>query len=99
MFFFDTLVIDKAKQYRKLDPFLWSLIPLAYMLFALLNGLVLKWPIPGAKDSPFAYFFINVNKYGWAFVGKWVVIIFIAYLLAGYVLYGIKNIKRKSAVS
>ena len=64
------------------------------MLFALLNGLVLKWPIPGAKDSPFAYFFINVNKYGWAFVGKWVVIIFIAYLLAGYVLYGIKNIKR-----
>ena len=96
MFFFDTLVIDKAKQYRKLDPFLWTLIPLAYMLFALLNGLILKWPIPGAKDSPFAYFFINVNKYGWAFVGKWVVIIFIAYLLAGYVLYGIKkNIKRK----
>ena len=99
MFFFDTLVVDKAKQYRKLDPFLWTLIPLAYMLFALLNGLVLKWPIPGAKDSPFAYFFINVNKFGWAFVGKWVVIIFIAYLLAGYVLYGIKNIKRKSAVS
>ena len=82
MFFFDTLVIDKAKQYRKLDPFFWTLIPLAYMLFALL-----------------AYFFINVNKYGCAFVGKWVVIIFIAYLLAGYVLYGIKNIKRKSAVS
>ena len=62
MFFFDTLVIDKAKQYRKFDPFLWTLIPLAYMLFALLNGLVLKWPIPCAKDSPFAYFFINVNK-------------------------------------
>ena len=99
MFFFDTLVIDKAKQYRKFDPFLWTSIPLAYMLFALLNGLVLKWPIPGAKDSPFAYFFINVNKYGWAFVGKWVVIIFIAYLLAGYVLYGMKNIKRKSAAS
>ena len=92
-------MIDKAKQYRKLDPFFWTLIPLAYMLFALLNGLVLKWPIPGAKDSPFAYFFINVNKYGWTFVGKWVVIIFIAYLLAGYVLYGIKIIKRKSAVS
>ncbi len=63
-------MIDKAKQYRKLDPFFWTLIPLAYMLFALLNGLVLKWPIPGAKDSPFAYFFINVNKYGWAFVGQ-----------------------------
>ncbi len=64
MFFFDTLVIDKAKQYQ-LDPFFWTLIPLTYMLFALLNGLVLKWPIPGAKIVP-CYFFINVNKYGWA---------------------------------
>ena len=106
MFFFDTLVIDKAKQYRKLDPFLWTSIPLAYMLFALLNGLVLKWPIPGAKDSPFAYFFINAYQEccsHWCrlywYRSKWVVIIFIAYLLAGYVLYWIKNIKRKSAVS
>ena len=24
MFFFDTLVIDKSKQYRKPDPFLWT---------------------------------------------------------------------------
>ncbi len=45
-------MVDKAKQYRKLDPFLGTSDSLAYMLFALLNGLVLKWPIPGAKDSP-----------------------------------------------
>ena len=62
MFFFDTLVIDKPKQYRKSDPLAWTLLPLLYMVFALLNGLVLKWPVPGAKDSPFPYFFINVNR-------------------------------------
>ena len=90
MFFFDTLVFDKRKQYRWFDPFSWTSIPLRYMAFALLNGLVLKWPIPGAKDSPFAYFFINVTKYGWLYVGKWVAIIFVAYVISGYILYAIK---------
>ena len=98
MFFFDTLVIDKAKQYRKLDPFLWSLIPLAYMLFALLNGLVLKWPIPGAKDSPFAYFFINVNKFGWNKVLVNVLVISAGYIAVGYLLFLLKKfIGRKPA--
>ena len=40
MFFFDTLVIDKPKQYRKSDPLAWTLLPLLYMVFALLNGLI-----------------------------------------------------------
>ena len=72
MFFFDTLVIDKAKQYRKLDPFLWTLIPLAYMLFALLNGLVLKWPIPGAKDSPLLISLsMSINTAGPLWVNGW----------------------------
>lgn len=42
MFFFDTLVIDKPKQYRKSDPLAWTLLPLLYMVFALLNGLSLN---------------------------------------------------------
>ncbi len=40
--------------------------------------LVLKWPIPG-KDSPLPISLsMQISKYGWAFVGKMVVIIFIA---------------------
>ena len=72
MFFFDTLVIDKAKQYRKLDPFLWTLIPLAYMLFALLNGLVLKWPIPGAKIVPLPISLsMSINTAGLLWANGW----------------------------
>ena len=95
MFFFDTLVIDKPKQYRKSDPLAWTLLPLLYMVFALLNGLILKWPVPGAKDSPFPYFFINVNRFGWLYVVKMATIIFVAYLLAGCGLFALKKIGKK----
>ena len=88
----DTLFLDKPKQYRWFDPLLWSLLPLVYSVFALLNGLVLKLPVPESKDSPFPYFFVNVTKYGWPYVGRMIVIICVAYILGGYLLYGIKRL-------
>ena len=94
-FFFDTLLVDRQRQYQLLDPLRWTALPLLYMAFALFNGLVLKWPIPDAKDSPFAYYFLNVHKYGWSYVLTHAAVIFLAYLLAGYLLYFIKTIKIK----
>ena len=90
MFFFDTLVIDKPKQYRKSDPLAWTLLPLLYMVFALLNGLILKWPVQGQRQS-FPYFFINVNRFGWLYVVKMATIIFVAYLLAGCGLFALEE--------
>ena len=98
-FFFDTLLVDRQRQYQLLDPLRWATLPLLYMAFALFNGLVLKWPIPDAKDSPFAYYFLNVHKYGWSYVLTHAVVIFLAYLLAGYLLYFIKTIKIKAVSS
>ena len=98
-FFIDTLLVDRQRQYQLLDPLRWTALPLLYMAFALLNGLVLKWPIPDAKDSPFAYYFLNVHKYGWSYVLTHAVVIFLAYLLAGYLLYLIKSIKMRAVTS
>ena len=95
-FFFDTLLVDRQWQYQLLDPLRWTALPLLYMAFALLNGLVLKWPIPDAKDSPFAYYFLNVHKYGWSYVLTHAVVIFLVYLLAGYLLYVIKSVKMRT---
>ena len=95
-FFFDTLLVDRQRQYQLLDPLRWTALPLLYMAFALLNGLVLKWPIPDAKDSPFAYYFLNVHKYGWSYVLTHAVVIFLVYLLAGYLLYVIKSVKMRT---
>ncbi len=91
-FIADTLFIDRQKIYRWYDPFWWTGAPLAYFIFALFNGTVLKWRIPGAEDSPFAYFFINVNKYGWAQVGKNTIFILLAYIIVGFVLLSFKKV-------
>lgn len=87
----DTLVFDARKAYRLREPLYWSLAPLAYFAFALLNGLVLKLPIPHAKNSPFAYFFINVNKLGWNKVLLNVLLISTGYIAVGYLIYFLKR--------
>lgn len=91
-FLLDTLLIDRKKQYRWFDPIWWTALPVAYLAFALFNGLVIQLPIPDAKDSPFAYFFLNVPKYGWAYVLTYATKIFLAYLLAGYGLRLVKSV-------
>ena len=93
-FLADTLLFDKQDQYKIWDPVLWTILPLVYMLFALFNGLVLKLPVPNSKVSPFPYFFLDVAK-GWDVVIKWCLTIFVAYMVAGFIFYLIKQIKRK----
>ena len=93
-FLVDTIIFDKSCQYKWFDPIVWTVLPLLYMGFAILNGFVLKMDVPNAKDSPFPYFFLNANKYGWGFVFRWAAIIFVAYMVSGYLFYLVKNIKK-----
>lgn len=94
-FLIDTLVVDYPRQYKWFDPICWTAMPLLYMIFGFVNGFFIKIPIPDAKDSPFAYFFLNVPKYGWAYVLKYAAIIFVAYLIFGYILLLLKSIQKK----
>ena len=93
-FLVDTIIFDKSRQYKCFDPIVWTVLPLLYMGFAILNGFVLKMDVPNAKDSPFPYFFLNANKHGWGFVFRWAAIIFVAYMVSGYLFYLVKNIKK-----
>lgn len=99
MFLLDTLLADKARQYRWFDPIVWTSLPLIYMVFALFNGLVTQIPIPDSKDNPFPYFFLNVTKRGWPYVIQMCLIIFVAYLVFGFVFYGIKSLRLRKARS
>ncbi|HFI0130833.1 TPA: Pr6Pr family membrane protein [Streptococcus suis] len=91
-FLLDTLLVDRQQQYKWFDPIWWTLLPVLYMIFGLVNGLFIKIPIPDAKDSPFAYFFLNVPKYGWPYVLTYAGIIFVAYLFSGFILAGVKSL-------
>ena len=93
-FLVDTIIFDKSRQYKWFDPIVWTVLPLLYMGFAILNGFVLKMDVPNAKDSPFPYFFLNATKHGWGFVFRWAAIIFVAYMVLGYLFYLVKNIKK-----
>lgn len=93
-FLADTLFFDKSRQYKWFDPIVWTVLPLLYMGFAILNGLVLKMNIPNSKDNPFPYFFLNANKHGWGFVFRWAAIIFVAYMVSGYLFYLVKSIEK-----
>lgn len=90
-FLVDTLFLDSRKKYRWFDPLVWTLVPLAYSAFGVLNGLVLGLSVPDSPDSPFPYFFINVTKYGWAQVAQNSAGIFVSYVLGGYALLLIKR--------
>ncbi|HFI0635319.1 TPA: Pr6Pr family membrane protein [Streptococcus suis] len=91
-FLLDTLLVDRQGQYKWFDPIWWTILPVLYMVFGLVNGLFIKIPIPDAKDSPFAYFFLNVPKYGWAYVLTYAGTIFVAYLICGFMLAGVKSL-------
>ncbi|HFI0143426.1 TPA: Pr6Pr family membrane protein [Streptococcus suis] len=91
-FLLDTLLADQQGQYKWFDPIWWTILPVLYMIFGLVNGLIIKIPIPDAKDSPFAYFFLNVPNYGWTYVLTYAGTIFVAYLICGFILAGVKSL-------
>lgn len=89
----DWLIFDKGKIYKWSDPLLWTIAPLSYLAFSLIKGYVLNVPIPDSKHSPYPYFFLNVNQYGWDGVGKYVLMISLAYIVLGLLIVSIKNIQ------
>lgn len=94
----DWLIFDKKGKYRITDPFLWSVFPIGYCIFALVKGAVFRVPIPDEKNSPFPYFFLNIDKIGWGGFIKYLIIILTAYILIGYVMLLLKKKKKNTAV-
>lgn len=96
-FLLDTLVFDRVK-YHVLDPIRWAQLPIVYFAFAILNGTVLHWPIPGV-EAFYPYFFINVDKYGWILVLRNAALITAAYIAVGYVLFTVITLLSRKTLS
>lgn len=90
-FLFDTLIFDKKNQYQKLDPLRWLGIQLSYTFIALFNGYITRVQIPGSTDGAFAYFFINIPKYGLGQVFLNTIVLFTLYVVLGYIFMLIKK--------
>ena len=75
--------------------------PLTYMAFIFIQAAILKFDtsilIPGTNTPLiYPYFFVNLETQGVAGVAKWAVLMFIAFMVVGFVFYGIDRLlKRK----
>lgn len=92
-FTIDWCLFDRPGAYHKLDPLLWTLLPLLYMVFALIKGYIFRIPIPDQAESPYPYFFLNIDQIGWTGFLGYAIAIFIGYLVLGYGLYFVKRSK------
>jgi len=90
----DFLFLRKRDQLRWYSPFSWTIAPLVYFVFALLMPTLEEHFFP--RMTRFPYFFLSPYQ-GWllrapqGYAGVFLncAIIFVAYVAAGYVMYGI----------
>lgn len=95
MVFIDWLVFDRRHAYRKIEPVIWTILPLAYMVFSLIKGYIFNIPIPDQKHSPYPYFFMNITDIGWMGFLQYAAGIFVFYMLLGYLMYAVKMFGKK----
>ena len=78
-------------------PLLSSVFPIGYITFVFLHAACFQFDssiINFAKSGPhiYPYFFLNVDKIGADGVIKWIIIIAVAFISLGYVMYGVDRI-------
>ncbi len=88
MFVLDWLLFDKKKSLNLIDPLTWTIIPIIYLVYALIRGAIVG---PDASLQ-YAYFFIDVNIYGYGGVFLWSIGLTIAFLVVAYLMWFIDKI-------
>lgn len=91
----DWLMFDARGHYKKFDSLIWTVIPIIYVIFSLVKGRVFHVPIPFNEESPYPYFFLNVDIYGWSKVIGYIAVIAGFYLILGSIFYSIKMYKKQ----
>ena len=103
MFVGDWFLFRERGTVRWYYPIASAGFPLAYMAFIFIQAAILKFDtsilIPGTNTPLiYPYFFVNLETQGVAGVAKWAVLMFAAFMVVGFVFYGIDRIltqKRK----
>lgn len=91
----DWILFDAKGMYKKIDPIIWTVLPFIYCVYSLIRGVVLRIPIPDEKHSPFPYFFLNIDKYGWSGFFVHFIGIVTTYIIIGYIMCFIKKRPKK----
>ncbi|ALS03045.1 hypothetical protein ATZ33_17160 [Enterococcus silesiacus] len=87
--FVDWLFFDQKIKLNVSDPIKWLSIPIIYIGYALIYGLV--GPIIPKIGTSYVYFFFDIDKKGITGVFSWVVILLIFFLVLNYLIYFLNN--------
>ena len=76
--------------------------PLAYLIFIFIQAAIMKFDtsvlIPGTETPLiYPYFFVNLETQGVGGVAKWVVILLSAFVVVGFVFFGLDKLGKKKA--
>ena len=90
----DLLFLAERQPLKASAPWVWAIFPVVYLVFVFLRGAT-GIPIAPSGGSAYPYFFLDPgaagftgNPQGFVGVAIWVVLLFSAYVLAGYVMRG-----------
>ena len=85
MIILDWLIFSNKNAFRRFDPLLWLLIPLAYFAFTIIRAQI-GGPI-SLNGSQYPYFFIDVDALGIAQVSINAVLVLLFFALIAYLIY------------
>ena len=104
MYVADWFLFYERKKCKWYYPVASIAFPLAYLIFIFIQAAIMGFDtsilIPGT-DTPliYPYFFVNLETLGVGGVLKWVAILLAAFVVVGFVFFGIDRIGRKNEVS
>lgn len=92
----DWLLFVPKGRYRWYHPLAWLLLPLEYLLFAMLRAEV-GGPLPGGGRYP--YFFLDLDVLGWGRLQANVAVLAVAFAVLGYLGYGLDRLLGRVAAA
>lgn len=97
----DFLFLAAPRRLTPFAPLWWTLFPIAYFAFAMVHGLSGR-PVWSGAGTSYTYFFIDPasagftgDPQGFAGVLLWALIISVAYIAAGYVMFAVFALVRR----
>ena len=72
-------------------------MPILYLIYALIRGLVFNIPIPENEDSPFPYFFLNVYEMGIPKVVMYCILLLLIFITLSYLMCLLKKEKKQKS--
>ena len=100
MYVADWFLFYERKKCKWYYPVASIAFPLAYLVFIFIQAAIMKFDtsilIPGTETPLiYPYFFVNLETQGVGGVAKWVVILLSAFVVVGFVFFGLDKLSKK----